>query len=125
MGAHTRRYAAYLKERARAAEEDQVFPDEVDTPRHIPARTRFQRYRGLKSFRTSPWDPYENLPVEYAKVFQFENWNGTRKRVETEGKEGGVRVSRVESRRVRLQAWALRPASTSADMRNVCGSGNV
>lgn len=87
------RYAAYLKARARAAEEDQAFPDEIDTPRHIPARTRFQRFRGLKSFRTSPWDPYENLPEDYARIFQFESWGGTRKRVEREGREVGINVS--------------------------------
>ena len=39
------------------------------------------RYRGLQSFHSSPWDPKENLPIEYAKIFQFENFRRTQKRV--------------------------------------------
>ena len=35
----------------RAEQDDQVFPDEVDTPEGVPARQRFDKYRGLKSFR--------------------------------------------------------------------------
>lgn len=62
------------------AREDLEFPDEVDTPQDVSARDRFARYRALQSFRSSPWNPKENLPVEYSKIFQFENFLGTQKR---------------------------------------------
>ena len=70
---------AYLK--LKAAREDAMFPDEVDTPLDVAARARFARYRGLKSFRTSPWESKENLPSDYARIFQFENFDRTKKRV--------------------------------------------
>lgn len=31
----------------------------------------------MRSFRTSPWDPFENLPRDYARIFQFEDFKRT------------------------------------------------
>ncbi|XP_047982735.1 pre-rRNA-processing protein TSR1 homolog [Salvia hispanica] len=61
--------------------EDEEFPDEVDTPIDVPARKRFAKYRGVKSFRTSTWDPKESLPPEYSRIFAFDNFTRTQKHV--------------------------------------------
>lgn len=85
---------------------EEMFPDEVDSPRDQLVRVRYQKYRGLKSFRTSPWDPKENLPRDYARIFQFHDFSRTRKRIfqeiqaeETEGAMVGwyvtVHINRV------------------------------
>eukprot|EP00250_Pteridium_aquilinum_P012088 c20503_g1_i1 orf=59-2500(+) len=69
-------------ERLKAAHAaDAEFPDEVDTPLDVPARQRFAKYRGLKSLRTSSWDPKESLPQEYGRIFSFENFQRTQKNV--------------------------------------------
>ncbi|XP_060799982.1 pre-rRNA-processing protein TSR1 homolog isoform X2 [Neoarius graeffei] len=80
--------------RYREARSHEMFPDEVDTPLNVPARIRFQKYRGLKSFRSSPWDPMENLPLNYSRIFQFQNFERTRRRVlaETAVEEEGAMV---------------------------------
>jgi pre-rRNA-processing protein TSR1 len=78
--------------RQREERDDREFPDEVDTPKDISARVRFQRYRGMRSFRTSPWDPYENLPRDYARIFQFEDFKRTERAVRRRAEEEGAAI---------------------------------
>jgi pre-rRNA-processing protein TSR1 len=75
------RAVAADKQRLRAlANDDEMFPDEMDTPVDVSARKRFARYRALQSFRSSPWHPKENLPRDYARIFQFANFSGVQRR---------------------------------------------
>ena len=59
----------------------------------MPARTRFQKHSGMPSSCTSPWDPFENLPRDYARIFQFEDFKRTERAVKRRAEEeGGVEV---------------------------------
>eukprot|EP00798_Chlamydomonas_sp_ICE-L_P012458 gene12456-15663_t len=69
-----------LKARRAAQEQDGEYPDEVDLSPETPGRIRLQKYRGLKSFRSSKWDSKEWLPPDYSHVFAFENFQRTHKR---------------------------------------------
>lgn len=88
-----RTFEKYQKQRKQELQDAINFPDEVDTPLDIPARERFARYRALESFRTSRWDPYENLPVEYAKIYQFQNVSVSAARALEHSRETGVEGS--------------------------------
>ena len=60
------------------AQEDMDFPDEVDTP-FKEARLRFQKFRGIKSLKNCDWDPFENLPQEYSRIWRFQNFQAAQK----------------------------------------------
>ena len=68
--------------------EELEWPDEKETPVNERASVRFQKYRGLKSFRTSYWDPKESLPENYARIFQFENWQRALRKSRGKADEG-------------------------------------
>ncbi|KAI2656286.1 hypothetical protein H4Q32_013166 [Labeo rohita] len=53
--------------RYREARANEMFPDE--------------KFRGLKSFRSSPWDPLENLPLDFSRIYQFQNFERMRRRI--------------------------------------------
>lgn len=86
-----KQYEEYL-EKKKDEQEDARFPDEVECPPNVLARIRFQKYRGLKSFRSSEWDPYENLPIDYARMFQFQNFRAAKKNVFSEINSDGLPV---------------------------------
>lgn len=67
-------------EKLRLESEEEVWnPDMVDTPINLPARQRFGKYRGLKSFHTGKWDPSENLPPQYAYIYKLQGYSKIRK----------------------------------------------
>lgn len=55
------------------------FVDEIELDHNVSARTRLQKYRGVASLRTSTWDPNENLPFDYGRLFRFANFKHSRK----------------------------------------------
>eukprot|EP00535_Pseudo-nitzschia_heimii_P007215 CAMPEP_0197177190 /NCGR_PEP_ID=MMETSP1423-20130617/2891_1 /TAXON_ID=476441 /ORGANISM="Pseudo-nitzschia heimii, Strain UNC1101" /LENGTH=921 /DNA_ID=CAMNT_0042626709 /DNA_START=91 /DNA_END=2856 /DNA_ORIENTATION=+ len=78
---------ALLEERRKQQQEHQEFPDEVQVNEEDKARERFARYRYLKSFKKSYWDPKENLPDSYASIYNFSSFKSTQRVVMREMKD--------------------------------------
>ncbi|GMH62174.1 hypothetical protein TrRE_jg4581 [Triparma retinervis] len=89
---------AELAKRRRAAEEELEFPDEVQCDEDEEASKRFARYRALKSFRKSTWDPKENLPEDYSTLFHFSNFKATARSVLAEAKEVADELVKVDKK---------------------------
>ena len=79
-----------LAQRKKDREDDRRFPDEVDHEEETSARDRYARYRALKSFRKSHWDPKENLPESYGAVYHFASYKATQRDVLADVKETDV-----------------------------------
>jgi pre-rRNA-processing protein TSR1 len=78
---------ALLQHRKKQHSEETDFPDEVQVQEDEKARERFARYRSLKSFRKSYWDPKENLPDSYASIFHFSSFKQTQRTVMNDMKD--------------------------------------
>lgn len=74
-------------QKLKQAKTDKQWPDEIDMPPTVTASERLQKYRGLESFRTSPWDLKENLPYDYARIFQFKNFDRIKRQMISKAKE--------------------------------------
>lgn len=104
----------------KAQRTDAMFPDEIDTPATVQARLRFQKYRGLESFRTSPWDVKENLPIDYARIFQFKDFNRIKRRIVKEAAEAdgdalpGMYIT-IHLKDVPAEAWETYKLSNASE----------
>jgi len=72
---------ALLAQRKQLNEDNLKFPDEVDHEEETSAADRFARYRAIKNFRKSYWDPKENLPDTYGAVYHFSSFKATQRDV--------------------------------------------
>ena len=86
-----------LANRRKNAEDEMIFPDEVQVNEGEVAAERFARYRSLKSFRQTHWDPKENLPEDYAQLYNFSNFKATAKAVRADQKDIVEEVTRRDN----------------------------
>ena len=78
---------ALIAQRKRDKKEDLEFPDEFQVDETENTRERLPRYRSLKSFRKSYWDPKENLPETYASIFHFGSFKATQADINADMKD--------------------------------------
>lgn len=87
--------AAFRARKGDEAEEDREFPDEIELHPGVLARERLERYRGLKSLRTSHWEEDEDRahePENWRRLLQVPEYKQARAQVTREALIGGVPV---------------------------------
>lgn len=87
--------AAFRARKGDEAEEDREFPDEIELHPGVLARERLERYRGLKSLRSSTWEEDEDRahePENWRRLLQVPDYKSSRSQVTREALVGGVPV---------------------------------
>jgi len=79
--------ALLLHQRRKDQKDALEFPDELEITEDVQAQNRLARYRSIKSFRKSFWDPKENLPEDYSQVYHFKSFRGTQRNVMADMKD--------------------------------------
>ena len=98
---------ALMEQRQKDEQDHQTFPDEVQVGDDEKARDRFARYRSLKSFKKSYWDPKENLPDTYASIYNFSSFKTTQRSVVAEMRE----LAREAEQKSELGLWSKGPSA--------------
>ncbi|GIJ88939.1 hypothetical protein Asppvi_007867 [Aspergillus pseudoviridinutans] len=83
----------YRASRRKEASDDLEFPDEIELHPNVLARERLARFRGLKNFKTSPWETAEDRPHEpedWRRLLQIVDYKGSKNRTLREALIGGV-----------------------------------
>ena len=73
-------------------QDDIEYPDEFELDPKESASERLLRYRALKSFLSSPWDPKEtdhHTPTEWSRLARFNQLRNTRKKAKLQMLNGG------------------------------------
>jgi len=94
--------ARLMSQRTSEQKSDSDFPDEVEIQRDEKARDRFARYRSIKSFRKTFWDPKENLPETYATIYHFASFKNTENDVMADAKSLAKTISELYYRKTDL-----------------------
>jgi pre-rRNA-processing protein TSR1 len=57
------------------ADEDLDYEEEADYTAETSLKDKFRKYKGMQNFRTTEWDPYDNLPLDvFSKIYVFDNF---------------------------------------------------
>ncbi|KAI9717036.1 MAG: hypothetical protein M1812_004971 [Candelaria pacifica] len=85
--------AAYRSRRRDDAEDDLEFPDEIELHPNVLARERLERYRGLKSLRTSQWETDEDHahePSDWQRLLRVADYKRAKSQAVREALVGGI-----------------------------------